>query len=106
MLSLGALSVMLGIFGFGRAALLAPWILALHPWFLRYASEARGYVFLFLFGPLCVIALIRALQTGTWKWWLAFGLVEFCYLYFNASGIYVLVLLNCGAVAAFALNRE
>lgn len=106
MLSLGAVSVMLGIFGFGRAALLAPWILALHPWFLRYASEARGYVFLFLFGPLCVIALIRALQTGTWKWWLAFGLAEFCYLYFNASGIYVLVLLNCGAVAAFALNRE
>ena len=105
MLSLPALAVMLALLGSWRAALVLPWFLSLHPWFLRYASEARGYVFLFLFGPLCVIALVQALRTGRWRWWAAFGGSEFLYLWFNASGVWMLILLNLGTVICLLTGR-
>ncbi|MGI9591351.1 MAG: hypothetical protein ACR2P8_08285, partial [Myxococcota bacterium] len=43
LLGTAALAWFLWRFGFAHAALLGPWLLVLHPWILRYASEARGY---------------------------------------------------------------
>jgi hypothetical protein len=52
-----------------------------HPWFIRYITEARGYAFVFLLLPVCLITLLRALDHGRWKAWIAFGLCQFLMLY-------------------------
>ncbi|MCP5056448.1 MAG: hypothetical protein GY937_06930 [bacterium] len=49
-LSIGALAWLLWRAGFGTAGVLAAWLLALHPWLLRYLAEARGYAMAMLLG--------------------------------------------------------
>ena len=56
------------------------WVLvlaALHPWHVRYSSEARGHGFLLLGIPLCFWFLQRALEDDRWRWWLGMGLAQF-----------------------------
>ena len=86
-------AVRLPAFAFGIAAIGAlawcvwrigmPWtagfaaiFLALHPWHLRYTSEARGYSLLLLCMPLLLGAMVAVLHRGTWRRWIAFGAVE------------------------------
>ncbi|MEM8955736.1 MAG: glycosyltransferase family 39 protein, partial [Verrucomicrobiota bacterium] len=101
--ALVTIALMLARIGFPRAAMIAPLLLSLHPWFLRYASEARGYVFLFFFGPLLILFLDLALSKGKWRWFLAYGITQTLYIYSNASGFHLLALLNLtGFIIAFA----
>ena len=60
-----------------QALLQALLLLVLHPWFMRFISEARGYAFVMLGSTALVGLLGRALQSGQWRWWLGFGFVEF-----------------------------
>ncbi|HSI62029.1 MAG TPA: glycosyltransferase family 39 protein [Candidatus Saccharimonadia bacterium] len=56
------------------------WVLALaalHPWHVRYSSEARGHGYLMLGIPMCFWFLHRALQDDRWRWWLGMGLAQF-----------------------------
>jgi hypothetical protein len=56
------------------------WVLvlaALHPWHMRYSSEARGHGFLLLGIPLCFWFLQRALEDDRWRWWIGMGLAQF-----------------------------
>lgn len=56
------------------------WVLALaalHPWHVRYSSEARGHGFLLLGVPLCFYFVQRALEDGRWRWWIGMGLAQF-----------------------------
>ena len=53
--------------------LTAATIAALHPWHVRYSTEARGYGLVMLFSALVVYFLIRALSEDRWRWWLGFG---------------------------------
>jgi hypothetical protein len=50
---------------------------ALHPWHVRYSSEARGHGFLLLGVPLCFYYLQRALEDNRWRWWIGMGLAQF-----------------------------
>jgi hypothetical protein len=50
---------------------------ALHPWHVRYSSEARGHGFLLLGVPLCFYFLQRALEDGRWRWWIGMGVAQF-----------------------------
>ena len=50
---------------------------ALHPWHVRYSSEARGHGFLLLGIPLCFWFLQRALEDDRWRWWLGMGVAQF-----------------------------
>ena len=74
--------------------LLAPLILTLHPWFLRYAVEGRGYAFVFLLLPVMLHALVNALSTGAWRWWLLFGISQFLTFYAYPGILYTLVAQN------------
>lgn len=56
------------------AAMLAMPLWALHPWFVRYASEARGYGLCFLLLPLALLFLLAALHGGRRRDWIGFGL--------------------------------
>jgi hypothetical protein len=96
---LALLAAALASLGFHRAACIAPLLLSVHPWFLRYSSEARGYSLLFLLVPLCVLLLSRALHTARWKWWVMLGVAEFLTVYAVLNGAHFLVIFNLGALA-------
>jgi hypothetical protein len=103
--SVAVLALLLRYLGFPRAAVLAAFLLALHPWHIRYAVELRGYIYTLLFGPLMVLCLLRAISTGHWRWWLAFAFSEFALLYAYPGTIFMLVAANACGLAALWLRH-
>lgn len=77
-----------------RAGLLAAWLLAIHPWHIRYTSEARGYSLVLFLIPLILLFWCCALESARWRWWLAWAVAQFALVYTYPGAIYVLVLLN------------
>ena len=75
----------------GEAAVIAPVVLALHPWHVRYGTEARGYAFILLLVPALLMALIAAARTGRWRPCLAVGGISFLLLYTNILSLHILV---------------
>lgn len=92
--ALAWLGLVLGKPSVGGAAVL---LLAIHPWFVRYAVESRGYGFLLLFTPLALGCLVRAAQTGRWRWWTGYGLAQFLILWSYPGALHLLVALNLSA---------
>ena len=89
-----ALAAMLRWLGRPGAGLAAALLMALHPWHLRYSTEARGYsLMLFFLIVTCWLGFI-ALRKGGWRWWLAFGLAEFLCMYSWKGVMYPLAAAN------------
>jgi hypothetical protein len=103
--SIASIALLLRHFGFFSAGVMAAFLTALHPWHIRYASEARAYAFVLLLVPLVIYALLRAVEGGRWRWWIAFGLAEFFLLYFYLFCLHLLVVVNVCAVVALALHH-
>jgi hypothetical protein len=102
-----ALAVLLAHLGFPGAGVFAAWILALHPWFLRYASEARGYGLLMALLPVLVYAFLRAVETGRCRWWVAFALTQTAVVYTLVSAVFIPLVLNACALPYFwAMARQ
>ena len=59
------------------AGLWAALLLAVSSFHIRYSQEARHYALLLLFGLLATVLLLRALERGRSRDWLAYG----CLLY-------------------------
>ena len=70
--------------GAGMAAAL---FFALHPWHIRYSTEARGYALMMLFVTCSFLFLIMALQSGDWREWLLFGVTQFLTLWANLGSV-------------------
>ncbi len=51
------------------AACLFPLLMAIHPWYLRYVTEGRGYALLFSLLPWLILALQSAVRHGTRRAW-------------------------------------
>jgi uncharacterized membrane protein len=81
------------------AGVVAAFLSALHPWHVRYASEARAYAFVLALVPLMLLFFLRALKEGRWRWWAAFGTAAF-FLMSYPTCIYILLVLNACAVPA------
>jgi hypothetical protein len=78
------------------AALFAPLFLAIHPWQLRYTSEARGYSLLLLCVPLLWGAAVCVVHRGSWGRWIAFGLAEVVLLWAYPGGSAIVAITNAG----------
>jgi hypothetical protein len=102
--AIGALAWLLWRVGLPWAAGFAPLLLAIHPWHLRYTSEARGYSLLLLCMPLLLGAMVAVLHRGTWRRWIAFGAVEMVLLWVYPAGLEILVVTN--AALLFELWRR
>jgi hypothetical protein len=106
MASLGTLAYFLWRMGFPWAGVFAAWFLALHPWHLRYASEARGYSLVFTLIPLVWALLLDALHHGTWRRWAAFGGAQFVLLWAFPAAVYLLGLTNLLALGAILTRHR
>jgi hypothetical protein len=101
--SVGATALLARRLGFAAAGVVAAWLLALHPWHMRYASEARGYALVLLLAPLTWICLLAALRGGGWRRWLGYGLAQCALLWSHAGAFWLLAVTN--AVAALGVWR-
>jgi hypothetical protein len=102
--AIGALAWCLWRVGLPWAAGFAAILMAIHPWHLRYTSEARGYSLLLLCIPLLLGAMVAVLHRGTWRRWLAFGSVEVLLLWVYPAGVAILAVAN--AALLFELWRR
>ena len=102
--AVGALAWCLWRVGLPWAAGFAAILLAIHPWHLRYTSEARGYSLLVLCMPLLLLAMVAVLHRGSWRRWIAFGAVEVVLLWVYPGGTSILGVAN--AALAFELWRR
>jgi len=100
LLSIGVIAL-LGrrLFG-GAAGVAAAFVLALHPWHLRYSTEARAYGLVILFVALAMFCLVMALRGNRWRWWLGFAACQFLYMYAFAGALYFAVGINAAALVA------
>jgi len=103
-LSVGALALLLKEIGLPRAGVIAAFLLALHPWHIRYASEARGYSMLLTFLPLMVFCWLRAMRSNRWSDWTGFGAMQFCLVYTFPAAIYPVATLAVLTVVIFAVR--
>lgn len=105
--AIGALAAMMRHFGFGLGGLVSAWFLALHPWHLKYATEARGYSLVLFFAPLGLVFLSKALREGLWKWWVLHALCQFLLIYSYPGALFLPIAQNLCAVGALLfLQRD
>jgi hypothetical protein len=88
---------------------------AVHPWHVRYSTEARGYGLMLLGMALCFYFLQRALEDGRsstgsgpggWRWWMGLGAAQCLCVWSFPGAVYWLAVFNgllvlCLAVAAW-----
>jgi len=85
------------VWGFGAGAAWVALGYAGHAWLVRFGVDARGYGFVLFLSPLLLGALGRALQTGQWRWWLAFGFLQFYLAWTHLGVLHMLMALNLAA---------
>jgi hypothetical protein len=98
------LTYLVGLRALGRrAALLGAAFLALSPFAVFYAVEARAYAMLLFLSALSTLSLLLALQTRQRGWWLVYGLGSCLILYTHYTGAFLVV---AQAAWAFWTRRE
>ncbi len=105
LLSILMVAMVLRELGRPQAGIFAAAFLAMHPWHVRFSTEARGYGLLFGLMMLAIYFLIRALKEKQWKWWMAYALFQCLYLYSCLAGVYHALAINA-AVACFWMLGE
>ncbi|MEI6537386.1 MAG: glycosyltransferase family 39 protein, partial [Verrucomicrobiaceae bacterium] len=98
LLSIVALALLMRRWGAGWPGLLAVAFMALHPWHVRYSTEARGYGLMLGLFPLWLLALTNALESNRWRHWAAFGALEFLLMYSWAGIFYAVAAVNITAL--------
>jgi hypothetical protein len=93
-LAVAAFAWLLRDFGMPATGVAAAWLLAVHPWSIRYASEARGYSFVIFIVPVLFVFWRRAMVIGSWRWWSAYALAEFSLFYCYPGSAFILIMLN------------
>jgi hypothetical protein len=89
-----------------RLGLITAFLLALHPWHVRYSTEARGYGLAFGFAALAFLFLILAAEHRQWRYWLAFGASQALCLWSCLGSLHLILGLNLVAAAAFLWPRR
>ena len=98
-LSIPALALLVARLGFPWAGAVAAALLALHPWHLKLATEARGYPFVFLFIPLLALCIAEAASNANWRWLAAFAALEFGLLYAWPGTLFTVLVANAALLA-------
>ena len=92
--------------GFPRAGPVAAFLLALHPWHIRFGADGRGYSFVVLGTLAGGWLLLRALSAGRWRDWLAFAGSQAALLWTFPLALYVPLVLGPAGALACVLGRD
>ncbi len=103
--SLVTLALLLRRWGEPGLGLLAAAFMALHPWHVRYSTEARGYAIALCLLPVFLHGLTDALERSRWRDWLRVALVSFLLMWTWPGVAYPLAFLNVTAFG-FMLRRS
>ena len=74
--------------GFPRAAPAAAFLLAVHPWHVRFGADGRGYSFMVLFAALAAWCLLHGLRDGRWRWWLGYAAAQLGLLWVHPLAVH------------------
>jgi hypothetical protein len=88
LLSVLLIGVLVHDLGFPRAAPFAGWLLAIHPWHVRFGGEGRGYALMVLLAIVAGFCLLHGLRGGRWRWWLGLGASLLGLLWVHPLAIY------------------
>ena len=91
--------------GFPRAGVVAAFLLAVHPWHVRYGAAGRGYSFVVLMALAGAWLLLRGLRGGRWRDWLGFAASQAALLWTFPLAVYVPLSLGLGGALACGLGR-
>jgi hypothetical protein len=94
--AVGMMACLLRAWGRPGAGILAAFLLAMHPWAIRYGVDARAYALVI---PLCIsgmfaitrIVASRGGKTWPWVWW---GVTEFLWLWAFPNAVIDITALN------------
>jgi 4-amino-4-deoxy-L-arabinose transferase-like glycosyltransferase len=100
--SVVAIGLLVHALGFPLAAPAAAFLLAIHPWHIRYGADGRGYSFVVLFGLAAALMLLRALREDRWRYWLGFAGAQLLVLWTLPIAVYLPLCLTGAALAAIA----
>jgi hypothetical protein len=89
-----------------RAGVLAAFLACLHPWYLRYTSECRGYAFALLLFPVILALWHRTVFRGSWRSWIAMGAAQLAMVYAYPGTLFILIVMNGFAVPVLLFQRE
>ena len=88
-------------------AVTAAFLLALHPWHLRYSVEIRGYSVMLAAMLGSLACLLQALSSGRRRWWAGFALGQSAYLLAFSGSVYFAAAVDLAAlVGCFLLARN
>jgi hypothetical protein len=104
LLSVFLLGLLVRDLGFPRAAPAAAFLLAIHPWHIRFGADGRGYAFMVLAAVVAALCLLRGLRDGRWRWWLGFGAAQLALLWVHALALYFPVSLAAAGALGILLG--
>ena len=91
--------------GFPATGVVAAFLMAMHPWCVRYASEARAYSMVLCLVPVLFVCWHRAVTLGSWRWWGALGVVQFALMNCYPGVLFLLVVLNALTLPVLAWSK-
>ncbi len=105
--SIVCIALLLRRWGFIHAGVVAAFLLAVHPWQIRYGVDARAYSFAVLFTILACLWLSQAIETGKWRHWALFGFAQLMLTWGLPIGVwYSLAFFISGAVWIVLKKKE
>ena len=105
-LAVGAIGLLAARFGLAWEGALAAWLIAIHPWHMRFTTEARGYGIVALMIPVSCLLAVCALNRGHWRWWIGLAMANFVLLYTWPPTLFtVLILQLCIAISFLTKKR-
>jgi hypothetical protein len=100
--------LLLGVFvhqlGFARAAPAAAFLLAIHPWHVRFGADGRGYSFMVLFAAIAALCLLHALRDGRWRWFLGYGAAQLGLLWVHPLAVHFPIAMATAGLAGTLLG--
>lgn len=67
-------------------------LMALHPWFVRYSTEARAYAIMVAAITAGYLLLLVAMQSGRWSAWIGHGLCQMIAMWANPGSLIAIAL--------------
>lgn len=86
------------VWGWGRFAVAVALAMSGHAWLIRFGVDARGYGIVVFLSLVLLGVLGRALQSGLWRWWVPFGLVQFYLMWTYLGNTHFLFTINIATI--------